>query len=141
MIHRFFSISLLAFFVLWYTSTPGQSGTTSQVIDADERLLSISINITTSPCNLWKTNCPRILLSLHHFLCASNFLLLESWATIPDTKELLPYVLLSDDEVKWRRFRQTCGMEKSELVLHSCENKFVSLGMSFPNDDMMLFMF
>ncbi|XP_066359149.1 uncharacterized protein [Miscanthus floridulus] len=30
MIHRFFSISLLAFFVLWYTSTPGQSGTTSQ---------------------------------------------------------------------------------------------------------------
>ncbi|KAG0520007.1 hypothetical protein BDA96_08G035900 [Sorghum bicolor] len=31
MIHRFFSISLLAFFVLWYTSTPGQSGSgTSQ---------------------------------------------------------------------------------------------------------------
>ncbi|NP_001168700.1 uncharacterized LOC100382492 precursor [Zea mays] len=30
MIHRFFSISLLAFFVLWYTSTPGQSGPTSQ---------------------------------------------------------------------------------------------------------------
>ncbi|RLM58357.1 uncharacterized protein C2845_PM18G13760 [Panicum miliaceum] len=31
MIHRFFSISLLAFFVLWYTSTPGQSGSISQV--------------------------------------------------------------------------------------------------------------
>lgn len=31
-------------------------------------------------------------------------------------------------------------MEKSELVLHSCENKFISLGMSFPNNDMMLFM-
>ncbi|WVZ88285.1 hypothetical protein U9M48_034821 [Paspalum notatum var. saurae] len=30
MIHRFFSISLLAFFVLWYTSTPGQSGSVSQ---------------------------------------------------------------------------------------------------------------
>jgi len=32
-------------------------------------------------------------------------------------------------------------MEKSELVLHSCENKFVSLGMSFPNNGMVPFMF
>jgi hypothetical protein len=63
MIHRFFSISLLAFFVLWYTSTPGQSGPTSQVIDVDESLLFISINSTTFPCNLWKTNCPGIVLS------------------------------------------------------------------------------
>ncbi|CAD6270618.1 unnamed protein product [Miscanthus lutarioriparius] len=30
MIHRFFSISLLAFFLLWYTSTPEQSRSTSQ---------------------------------------------------------------------------------------------------------------
>jgi hypothetical protein len=49
MIHRFFSISLLAFFVLWYTSTPGQSGPTSQVIDVDESLLFISINSTLVP--------------------------------------------------------------------------------------------
>lgn len=32
-------------------------------------------------------------------------------------------------------------MEKPELVLHSCENKFVPLGMSFPNNGVMLFIF
>lgn len=32
-------------------------------------------------------------------------------------------------------------MEKSELVLHNSENQFVSLGMPFHNNHMMLFMF
>ncbi|TVU27345.1 hypothetical protein EJB05_29950, partial [Eragrostis curvula] len=36
LIHRFFSISLLAFFVLWFASTPGKSQPISLVIHADD---------------------------------------------------------------------------------------------------------
>jgi len=38
LIHRFFSISLVAFFVLWFASSPRQSQTISQVIGVNNTL-------------------------------------------------------------------------------------------------------